>query len=210
MTLRIYGIGASRASRPLWLLEELGEAYELVRCDYRDGGTRTADYLAINPNGHIPTLVDGEIVVWESMAINLYLVRKFGGPLAPATLAEEAEILRWTFWSVTECEKDALHVLFQRLIWPPDKRDEASAVGAEKRLRVPFRVIAAHLAHRHYLAADRFTVADLNVASVLSWTRPSQALVTEFPVVYEWLRRCLDRPAQRRVQAMARADSSPS
>ena len=86
MTLRIYGIGASRASRPLWLLEELGEPYELVRCDYRDGGTRTAEYLAINPNGHIPTLVDGEIVVWESMAINLYLVRKFGGPLAPATL----------------------------------------------------------------------------------------------------------------------------
>ncbi len=206
MTLKVYGMAASRTDRPLWLLEELGEPSELVRVDYRDGSTRRPDYLAVNPNGHIPTLVDGDVVVWESMAINLYLARKFGGPLAPADLAEEAEVLRWTFWSVTECEKDALHVLFQRLLGPAEKRDEASAVAAEKRLRVPLRILSAHLAERQYLAADRFTVADVNVASVLSWSRPSRTLAMEFPMVHDWLRRCLERPARRRVQALTKAD----
>jgi glutathione S-transferase len=207
MTLKLYGVASSRASRPMWLLEELGQPYELVRQDYRHGGTRTPGYLAINPNGHIPTLVDDQIIVWESMAITLYLARKFGGPLSPATLAEEAETLRWTFWSVTECEKDALHVLFQRAIFPPERRDEESAIRAEKRLRVPLRVLEAHLDGRDYVAADRFTVADVNVASVLAWARPSRALIGEFPQVFGWLGRCLERPAQRRVRDLVRTEA---
>ncbi len=207
MTLKLYGVASSRASRPMWLLEELGQPYELVRQDYRHGGTRTPGYLAINPNGHIPTLVDDRIVVWESMAITLYLARKFGGPLSPATLAEEAETLRWTFWSVTECEKDALHMLFQRAIFPPERRDEESAIRAEKRLRVPLRVLEAHLDGRDYVAADRFTVADVNVASVLAWARPSRALIGEFPKVFGWLGRCLERPAQRRVRDLVQTEA---
>lgn len=204
--LTLYGTAASRAARPLWLLEELGQPYERVVLDYQDRATRTPAFLAINPNGRIPALVDGEIVVWESMAITLYLARRFGGPLAPASLAEEAEVLRWTFWAVTECEKDALHLLFQRALWPESKRDEASAVQAERRLRVPLQVLDSHLAGRAYLAADRFTVADITVASVLAWARPATVLMNEFRAIRDWLERCLARPAYRRVRDLARAD----
>ncbi|MGE0312154.1 MAG: glutathione S-transferase family protein [Lautropia sp.] len=203
--IRVYGIGASRASRPLWMLEELGVPYELVRQDYKDKSTRSPAYLAINPNGRIPAIVDGDVVVWESMATTLYLARRFGGELAPANLAEEAEALRWSFWVMSECEKDALIVLFQRVVNPPDKRDEALAAAAESRLAVPLKVLDAHLATRAYLAGERFTVADLNVASVLSWIKPSKRLAGEFPVMSAWLDRCLARPAQQRVRAMARA-----
>ena len=108
LTIKLHGIAASRAARPLWMLEELGVPYERVAQTYLNNATRTPAFLALNPNGHIPVLEDDGIVVWESMATTLYLARRFGGPLAPATLAEEAEVLRWTFWSVTECEKDAL------------------------------------------------------------------------------------------------------
>jgi glutathione S-transferase len=205
MTLKIHGIAASRAARPLWLLEELGVPYEHVSKSYLGGATRTPEFLALNPNGHIPVLEDDGIVVWESMAITLYLARKFGGPLAPANLAEEAEVLRWTFWSVTECEKDALSVLMHRVAMPADKRDPALSDQAEGNLARPFSILNAHLANRPWIAGDRFTVADVNVASVLAWAQVSRKLMEANPQLADWLKRCQERPAQQKVRAMAKA-----
>jgi glutathione S-transferase len=216
MALRLHGIAASRTSRPLWVLEELGLPYERVKTDYRQGGTRTPAMLALNPNGHLPVLEDESIVVWESMACSLYLAKKFTSEIGRAegipalgalNLAEEAEILRWTFWTVTEVEKDALVVLEHRLVMPEARRDPSYAEKAEKRLVVPLRVLEAHLANRTYLAGERFTVADINVASVVTWIRPAAQLLAGFPKVSAWLKLCLDRPAQLRVRDMARTDT---
>lgn len=205
MALTLYGIAASRTARPLWLLEETGAPYEHVSHTYVGGNTRTPEFLQLNPNGHIPVLDDDGVIVWESMAINLYLARKLGGPLAPANLAEEAEVLRWTFWSVTECEKDALTILMHRVAMPADKRDAALASRAEGALAKPLGVLEAHLAHRPYLAGDRFTVADVNVASVLGWAQAAKDLMASHPTVSDWLRRCLERPAQQKVRQLAKA-----
>lgn len=205
MTLKIHGIAASRTARPLWLLEELGVPYEHVSQSYLGGATRAPEFLALNPNGHIPVLDDDGVVVWESMAITLYLARKFGGPLAPANLAEEAEVLRWTFWAVTECEKDALSVLMHRVAMPADKRDPAVADQAEGNLGRPFAILNAHLASRPWIAGDRFTVVDVNVASVLAWAQVSRKLMEANPQVADWLKRCLERPAQQKVRALAKA-----
>ncbi len=211
MALKIYGIAASRASRPLWVLEELGVPYERVKVDYKDGGTRKPDMLAINPNGHIPALDDDGIVVWESMACSLYLARKFADhgelKLGAQDLKEEAEILRWTFWSVTELEKDALTVLMHRLAMPADGRDANLAEQAEKRVMVPLRVLEAHLARQPWLGGERFTVADINVASIAAWIRPAAAVMANFPAVQAWLKKCLDRPAQQRVREMTSSDA---
>jgi len=204
MSLKLYGIGASRASRPLWMLEELGVSYEHIQTDYRHRATRTEDFLKLNPNGHIPVLVDGDIIVWESMATTLYLARRFETVLSPQSLAEEAEVLRWTFWVVTECEKDALQVLFHRVVMREDRADKALADQAEKRLLKPLGVIEAHLCDRQWLAAERFTVADLYVASVLSWARPMACLSDQLPHTANWLGQCLARPSQQRVRQLAR------
>ena len=198
--LTLYGIAASRASRPLWMLEELGQPYQHIAQDYKHGATRTEAFLSVNPNGHIPVLVDGDIVVWESMATTLYLAQRFPGPLSPQTAAEHAEVLRWTFWVVSECEKDALQVLFHRVVMPAAQRDETLARQAEKRLHKPLLVLEAHLAQRAYLAGDRFTVADINVAAVIDWARPI-GLAPRYPSVADWLNRCLAREAQQRVRA---------
>jgi glutathione S-transferase len=214
MSITVYGIAASRASRPLWLLEELGIPYTHVRTDYRTGEPRQAEFLAINPNGHIPAVRDDDTVVWESMACNLYLARKFasqaGLNLGAQDLAEEAQLLRWTFWTVTELEKDALTVLMHRMVMPADRRDAQLAEQAEKRLLVPLRVLNSHLEQQAYVAANRFTVADINVASVVSWTRPAPALLAAVPALSLWLDKCLGRPAQKRVREMASADSRKS
>ena len=202
--LTLYGIAASRTSRPLWMLEELGVPYRHIVQDYKHSSTRQEAFLAINPNGHIPVLIDGDIVVWESMATTLYLAQRFPGPLSPGTPYEHAQVLRWTFWVVSECEKDALQVLFHRVVMTAARRDESLAAQAEKRLHKPLSVLESHLADHVWLAGDRFTVADINVASVIDWARPI-GLKIRYPRLADWLSRCLARDAQQRVREMARS-----
>ena len=208
MALTIYGINASRAIRPLWVATELGLDFDHEQTDYKGGGTRTPEFLALNPNGHIPVIVDhrpeGDITVWESMACTLYIARHHGRPdgvnLVPATPREDAEALRWSFWTVTEVEKDALTVLMHRLVMPVEQRKPELADAAEQRLKVPLRVLERHLTQQQargesHLAAARFTVADLCVASVLLWARPARELLAQYPLVSTWLAQCLARPA---------------
>lgn len=218
--MTIYGIAASRAVRPLWAATELGLDFEHVAMPYQRGATRTPEFLALNPNGHIPVLVDhqprGDVVVWESMACALYLARHHGKAdgtdLAPATLREDAEALRWSFWAVNELEKDALTVLMHRIAMPPEQRKPELAEAAEKRLLVPLRVLEQHLVQQSalgqgYLAAQRFTVADLCVASVLGWARPARALLEQFALTNAWLAECQQRPAHVALRALARKET---
>ncbi len=215
MTLKIYGIGPSRAVRPIWTALELGVPFELISTPYAGGATRTPEFLAINPNGHIPVLVDeraeGAITVWESMACALYIARVHGKAdgqtIAPATPREEAEALRWSFWTVSELEADALTVLMHRMAMPEDQRKPELADKAESRLKVPLAVLEKHLQDQHakgeaYLAANRFTVADVCVASVASWVRPAAALLAQYPAVSAWLHACVERPAQKQARGM--------
>ena len=125
MALKIYGVARSRAFRTLWMAGELGLPYEHVKVNFADGGTRRPEYLAINPNGHIPAIDDDGFRLWESMAINLYLAKKYGsgaGGLYPQSLEDEARVWQWSFWGMTEVERPALTVLFNR-VGPEDKRD---------------------------------------------------------------------------------------
>ena len=215
MTLKIYGISASRALRPLWVALELGLTFEHITMTYKGGMTRTPEFLALNPNGHIPVVVDerpeGKVTVWESMACALYIARVHGQAdgqsITPATPREEAEALRWSFWTVTELESDALSVLMHRMAMPEDQRKPELADKAEGRLKVPLAVLEKHLHAQNangeaYLAANRFTVADVCVASVANWIRPAPGLLQEYPAVNAWLKACLDRPAHVRSRSM--------
>lgn len=211
MTLKIYGIAASRASRPLWVAHELGLAYEHIPLPYQGGATRTPEFLALNPNGHIPVVDDNGVLVWESMACALYLAGRFQGEggesLAAVNHVEQAEILRWSFWAVTECEKDALTFLMHTIAMPEERRKPQLAQEAERRLLPALRVLDQHLQARTFLAGERFTVADICVASVLAWVQRSAELNAQCPQLSAWLTRCLDRPAQQEVRALARRDS---
>ena len=208
MTLKIYGTAASRAARPLWLAHEMGLAHEHIPLPFTGGATRTPEFLAINPNGRIPVVDDDGVLVWESMACVLYLAERFKAPgvplLAAQDHAEQAEILRWSFWVVTECEKDALAFLMHRILMPADRRKPQLADDAERHLLVPLRVLDQHLQSRPYLAGGRFTAADICVASVLAWVQGAAALMAQCPRVDDWLQRCLSRPAYRTVRLLAK------
>ena len=194
--LTIYGISASRTLRPLWMLEELGLDYEHVQTNFT-GDNRQPEYLALNPNGHIPTLVDGDTVLWESMAINLYLAEKYDGGLNPKSVEDRGRAFQWSFWVMLEAEKYLLEYLFNTLILPPDQRDAEVAGAAVQQLQAPMRVLDDALEGREYLVGDSFSVADLNVAAVFSWAVPSKLDLSEFPNLSRWLTACISRPAAR-------------
>lgn len=188
--LQIFGFTRSRAMRTLWLAEELGLDYEHRLTD-EDG----LDYLTINPSGKVPAIADDGLVLTESMAINFYLVKKHGGDLAPRDLAEEAKMLQWTFWAMTEVEAKALMIMFCRVLRPEEERDEAAADTGEADLQKPLALLNEALAGRDYLVADRFTVADLNVSAVMSWLKLGRVDLSRYANLTAWMERCLKRPA---------------
>jgi glutathione S-transferase len=204
-TLKIYGIPRSRAFRTIWMAKELGLDYDNVPTDFANNGTRTPEYLAINPNGHVPAIQDGGLVLWESMAINLYLAKKYGvGTLYPAHLEDEARAWQWSFWGITEIERPVLTAMFNRAIYPEDKRDAAAADEAERQLQAPLKVLDAAVSKTPYLLGGDFTVADLNVASILSWARPARIDLGGVPKMADWLTRCAMRPAAKAARDLQR------
>ncbi len=197
MGLVLHGIAGSRAIRCLWMLEELGLPYQHVAVDFRHQ-TRSPEFLALNPNGRIPVLEDDGLVVCESLAINLHLARRARGPLSTHDGAEDAQSLMWSFWAVNEIERDCVAILLHRQALPPERRKAESARQAEGRLRAPLAVLERHLQAQEFLAAPRFTVADLNVAAILAWSRPAPDLLTPFPATTGWLNAALQRLAYAR------------
>lgn len=207
--LKLYGIARSRAMRNLWLLREIGvpfdhvgivQPYNMTSSDQTT--TRDPAFLAINPNGHIPALQDGDLILCESMAINLYLARKHGGALGPADMAEEGLALQWSFWALNECETHAI-AIHEATSNPRNGSDPLETVApAVEKLEVPFAVLNDALKDKDYLIGNRFTVADVNVAVVLFYARNATDLFGHFPSVQRWYRALSERPHFRAVLRM--------
>jgi glutathione S-transferase len=199
--LKIYGIARTRTVRTLWLAEELGIPYDHIAIQRADGSNRAPAYLALNPNGRVPTIDDGGFVLWESLAINLYLAKKYGGPLYPRTPEDEARAWQWSFWVASDIDRQIVEWALHDQVLPADQRDQAKAAAARESMEQPLSVLDGALAARRHLAdPDAFTVADLNVAATLY--RALWMDLSAKPHAAEWLRRCWDRPAARRARAM--------
>lgn len=202
--LELYGNARSRAMRCLWMLEEVGQPYRLVEKSVRADDLQTAEYLALNPNARIPTLVDGGRVLWESMAINLYLALKYDGPMhaGPEVSGIAAQ---WSFWAMLEAEGHVFDLLLHRALLPEFTRDASHAERAELLLGKPLRILDEALSRQEHLAGEHFTVADLNVAGILAWGKMAKLDLAPHPHVKTWLDRCLARPAYARVRERARS-----
>jgi glutathione S-transferase len=202
--LQLYGNARSRAMRCLWMLEEMGEPYQLIEKSTRPDELQSAEYVRLNPNARIPTLVDGDFVLWESMAINLYLAQEYAGPMRcpdPKILGLAAQ---WSFWATLEMEALLLDLLQHRAVLPEFARDASYAERDELLLRKPLGVLNNSLTERDHLAGGQFSVADLNVASILVWGKMGRLNLSPHPNVARWLDSCLARPAYSRVRDRTR------
>ena len=210
--LTIYGVYRSRASRNIWLAEELSVPYRQVPViqhyrlpDPKPAGvlhTRSPEFLKVNPNGHVPSIDDDGYVLHESLAINLYLAKKHGGPLAAANVAEDGELAMWSLWAATEVEPHSLQIVYHRVGGAPGGvKDAKIADAAVAALRGPFAVLDRVLARTGPLVSGRFTVADINVAEIVRYAQPAPELFDAAPNVKTWLAACQARPAFQRMWA---------
>jgi glutathione S-transferase len=197
MTIKLYGVAASRVFRNLWALNELGLAFEHDPIRYDDPRLNASPYIELNPNARVPIIdVDGH-VMYESLAINLYLAQAFAAQ-APtgfvlATTEEQALGVQWALWAMTEVD-DAINIwAMNSLIKPPEQRDTALAASALSRLQRPLDALDASLAKTGHVVGHRFTVADLNTAAV--FYRALKMDLASRPRVHTWLHACLSRPA---------------
>ena len=199
--LKFYGTSKSRSARSLWALEEIGVKYEHVPVEVSKA--KSPEHLKINPNGHLPALEDDGHIIWESMAINLYLAEKYAkSPFWPSTPEGHADCYKWSFWGITECEPHLMTLLVNRLFLPADQRDEKAAQKAVDTLKAPLKVLDDQLRGRDYILGKDFTIADLNPAAVLSWAMLVKLDFSATPAAGAWLQKCLGREANMRVRKL--------
>jgi glutathione S-transferase len=198
--LRIHGSVRSRASRVLWMAFELELTYEHIDILPRSPGTRTPEYLALNPNARVPTIEDDGLVLSESMAINMYLAKKHGSSLYPASPANEALTWQWSLWETDRLDRQIVNYANHSGALPEAQRVLAVADAAWQEIVPAMDVLEIALGKATWLAGPDFSVADLNVASALY--RGLFMDLGRWPHVQAWLAKCWDRPAAKRVRAM--------
>jgi len=216
--ITIYGAFRSRATRPIWLMYEAGadfthvpvmQAYRLADPAAADApfNTTSPGFLAVNPQGQVPAMSDGDLVLTESHAITLYLARKFGGDVAPKDLGEEGQAMQWAFLGASSVESVALDIGYAYMQGTADTA-EAKAMIAERitTLSRPFNRIEAHLQGRDWLMGGRFTVADLLLAECVRYCMMHPGVYDTWPALKGWLARCHARPAFQRMWAARNAE----
>ncbi len=179
--------------RVLWAAAELGLTYEHIPLEFDDPALKQPDFLSINPAGSVPTIVDDGFALAESLAINLYLAKKFGSDghdaLYPTSIEEEALVWRWSLWAQVHLEpwvqRDLLLEGLRAAIG-----DHTPAI-----VEAALTVLNDALSNREWLVGEHFTVADLNVAAVLSPSRSAHLDLRSHSLVNDWLKRCYGRPA---------------
>lgn len=195
--LKAYGMANSRSMRMVWALEEAGAEYEYVKVDLFKGEGRRRPYLAINPAGKVPALVDGDFALTESVAILHYLGEKFpasGLVPAPGRLRERGECLRWCCFVASELEQPLWTIAKHRFALSPDKRVPAVLATAEWEFGIAARVLEQRLQGREHATGEGFTAADILIAHTLSWARSARVAFSS-PVLEAYTDRMLARPA---------------
>lgn len=200
--LTIYGNTRSRATRCVWALNELGIDYKRIALDHVAGENKTPEYLALNPAGKVPTLVDGDVVMSESLAINLYLARKYDNGLWPSSEADQARAEQWTIWAAAEAEPHTVTIAIERMFKPEGTRNEAKAKAAEEALSPRLAYIDAYLKRRDFLVGDQFGIADLNVACVLASLLVTKVDLGPYPDLTRWLTTTAARDAHTKARGL--------
>lgn len=192
---------SGNVQKVLWTCDELGLAYERRDAGLRFGVVDTPEYRALNPNGRIPTLVDGDVVLWESNAILRYLALAHGGvgTLYPETPADRARVERWLDWKLTTL-LPAEQALFHGMIrTPPEARDEAAIEASIRASGKAWALLDAHLGARDHVEGDRLTLADIVLGTfVHRWFGIEGIARPDLPNLRRWYERLHDRPGYRR------------
>jgi glutathione S-transferase len=201
--MKLYHAPQSRSVRPRWLLEEIGVPYDLVRMNLQAGDTKRPEYLKINPNGAVPALQDGDLCLFESAAICLYLTDKFPEKRLAPPVGTPARGLyyQWVQYAMNGLEPPAVDIFAHTMMRPEGERIAQVVNEARPRLAAAVKVVDGALAGRDYLLGTEFSTADVMVGSTLAWAAMLGAVSPEFANVAGYVARLGARPAYQRAAA---------
>ena len=199
--MKLYHSARSRSARPRWLLEEIGEPYELVRVDISKGENKTPDYLKIHPHGVVPALVDGDVKLMESAAICMYLADKYPQKrLAPTVgTAARGYYYQWMVYTVATLEPPVLQIFMNTVMLPEEKRSGAAVDEARKTFSGVANTLTQALTSKPYLLGNDFSAADVMIGSTLAWGS-FMGLIAGQSVLEDSVKRVSERPAYLRAQ----------
>jgi len=200
--LTIWGrFDSSNVQALLWAVDELGLPFHRIEVGERFGGTNTPDFLAMNPNGTIPVLQDGDgPPLWETGAILRYLAGRYApDTFWPADPLARADIDRWAEWAKINVAMAFTGPVFWR-VWrtPPERRNPDAIAAALKALGRKLAIADAHLASRHFLVCDTLTLADIQFGHILHRYHTISIERPDLPNLRAYYDRLTERPAHRR------------
>jgi glutathione S-transferase len=199
MAITLWGrTSSANVQKVRWALAELGLAYEHIPLGGSHGGNRDAAYLALNPNGLVPTLRDGGLVLWESHAILRYLAATYGaGGLWPESPSARAVVDQWTDWTATTFQPAWITAFWQVVRTPKEQHNPAAIAKSLADTEKCLSILEERLARTPYLGGDRLTYADLAAGiAMFRWmTMPVERAA--HPAVDAWHRRLKERAAFR-------------
>jgi glutathione S-transferase len=206
--MKLYDFAFSPNSRKVRALAyELGIKLDFVSVDLVKGAQRTPEFLAINPNGRVPVLVDGDLVLWESMAILRYLADKADSALVPTAPRAQAEVDRWLSWQLAHLGPAMSKVAFERVVKKLTGQgapDEAAIAAGTAEFTKLTSILDDALAGREYLAGA-LSIADFALAAHFSLAATAGLDLGPYTHVNAWLSRVLARDSMRRALADAQA-----
>jgi glutathione S-transferase len=202
--LKLYGQYRSRAFRVAWMCKESNIPYEHVNVtvNVENATCKDPSYLALNPNGRVPTIDDDGFVMWESGAINLYLAERYRSPLLPGDAQGKGRAYQWAFFIANDVEPHMITVMQHRMMFPPEKRDAALADASDAKLQPRLKVLDDALKSHQYFGIDRWNLADFMVASVCFSFSAMKYDLSKFPRFQKWLAASLERPAAKAAIAL--------
>jgi glutathione S-transferase len=217
--LTLYGVYRSRATRPLWLLAETEtkfthvpviQSYRLPDPLAADAplNTLSPDFLAVSPQSAVPVMVDGELVLTESMAITLYLARQYGGDLGPKDTTELALSEQWALFAAISIDLPGIDIMYTIAGGQAETAEGSAKIAAAvDRMARPMARLETLLSGNDYLMGNRFTVADIMVAECLRYSQAYKPMMDAHPNSRAWLERCQSRPAFQTVMARRNAEA---
>jgi glutathione S-transferase len=192
--MKLYEFAPTRSIRARWMLQELGVEFEPVTVNLIAGDHRRAEFLAINPAGKLPVLVDGDAVLTESVAIVLYLGEKYPQKgFIPADFSARAQLMRWLLFTTTELEQPLWRIARHTAIYPEDKRLPGEVALAREDFAAMAEVLDQHMKKREYVVGDTVTAADFVLAYTLDWAQLA-GLLGGLPGLEEYMERMYARP----------------
>lgn len=190
--IKIYGSAQGSAARCIWMLEELAVPYEQQSLNFKEKEHKAEWYLKLNPNGKVPTLIDGEFVLWESCAINNYLAEKYRPEMLGTTIEERALVSQWLLWGLNHLQRNIDPVLYFMMFSMGTA--EAADQGRADVVRY-FEVLDAHLAGKDFVVGSSFTVADVCLASIVLTALQCTMELGAYQNILAWYEKIKLRPS---------------